>query len=170
MYSLGAILYHLLTGRPPFQGDTIQDVLLQLRQTEPIPPRRLNPSIPEDLQTICLRCLEKEPVRRFATAREFSAELGRHLRGEPILSRPLNRPENLWRWCRRRPGVASLSAGTAILLLASLAGSWLAAWRIDLARRAENAEREKSLQANAGLERANTRLAETVTFLEPATR
>jgi eukaryotic-like serine/threonine-protein kinase len=122
IYSLGAILYHMLTGRPPFQGASMSDVLLQARNTDPIPPRRLNPSVPQDLQTICLKCLEKSPARRYASARALAEELGRFLRDEPILARPAGSSERLWRWCRRRPAIAALSAGLMIALLAGFSG------------------------------------------------
>ena len=86
IYSMGAILFHVLTGRPPFVSESVTETLEQVLRAEPISPRFLNPSVPRDLETICLKCLEKEPVRRYQTARELSAELDRFLRGEPIHS------------------------------------------------------------------------------------
>lgn len=166
IYSLGAVLYHLITGRPPFQADTIQAVLLQVREAEPIAPRRLNPSLPEDLQTICLKCLEKSPLRRYPTAQALADELERFLRDAPIQARPASPLEKIWRWCRVRPAIAALSASVLLLLIIVAVGSSVATWRIGVARRAETRERQKSELANFALRKANTRLGETVNLLE----
>ncbi|HOC01264.1 MAG TPA: protein kinase [Verrucomicrobiota bacterium] len=128
VYALGAILYHLLTGRPPFQADTLTTLLRQVVDTEPVAPRRLNPSIPHDLETVCLKCLEKDPGRRYGTAQMVAEEVGRFLEGKPVLARPVGRVAKSWRWCRRNPRLA-LATGTALLsLLIGLAGvTWQ--WR-----------------------------------------
>jgi WD40 repeat protein len=121
VYSLGAILFHLLTGRPPFVAETLQDTLTQVLQAEPIAPRRLNPSIPRDLETICLRCLEKDPGRRYATAAELAGDLGRFLGGQPIRARAVRAPEKLWRWCRREPALALVALLLATAVPCSIA-------------------------------------------------
>jgi WD40 repeat protein/serine/threonine protein kinase len=166
LYSLGAVLYHLLTGRPPFQGETVHSVLKQVESDEPLSPRRLNPSVPTDLETICLKCLDKDPARRYASGQDLADELGRFLRDEPIRARPLSRPSRLFRWVRRHPAVSILGASVLLLLLVVAVGSSIAAWRVATARQAESTERQKAQAANRDLVAANSRLADTVRLLE----
>ena len=122
VYSLGVILYELLTGRPPFRGDTVVETLHAVLHQEPVAPHSLCPRLPSDLETICLKCLEKEPARRYATAEELAAEFGRLARGEPIQARAISAPEKLWRWCRRKPAIAASLLLSQLLLAGGLAG------------------------------------------------
>jgi serine/threonine protein kinase/WD40 repeat protein len=120
IYALGAILYELLTGRPPFRGTSPEETITQLLNEDPVPPVRMRPSLPRDLVTICLKCLEKEPQRRYASAAMLAEDLRHFLAGEPIRARAVGMPERFWRWCRRRPLVATLAATSSLLAIALL--------------------------------------------------
>jgi serine/threonine-protein kinase len=122
VYALGAILYRVLTGRPPFQAATALETVMQVRHSEPVPPTQLQPSVPRDLETICLKCLQKEPDKRYASALALAEDLQRFWRHEPILARPVGRWERLLKWAKRRPAVASLSASLLALTLLVIAG------------------------------------------------
>jgi WD40 repeat protein len=138
VYALGAILYECLTGRPPFRAATPLETMLQVLTEEPVPPTRLRPGVPADLETVCLTCLAKEPARRYASAEALAEDLGRFLAGEPIRARPLSGLEWAIRWARRRPALAAAYVLTVLALLLGGLGAG-ATW---LWQRAETARRE----------------------------
>ena len=144
VYSLGAILYQLLTGRAPFMAETLTQTLRLVTDNDAVSPRLLSPSVPRDLETICARCLEKDPKRRYASAQELAEELGRFLNHEPIRARPISTPARVIRWCRRKPALASALTAGALLLLVIAIGSPIAIIRINAAR-----DREAGLRARA---------------------
>jgi WD40 repeat protein len=148
IYSLGAILYALLTGRPPFQSANVMDTLVAVLEQEPVAPRQLNPALDVDLETICLKCLEKDAGRRYATAGDLVDELGRYLNGEPIHARPIGKLERGWRWCKRKPALAGLSALAVVMLLTLGIGGPLVALQ-----QAENARQQTKLRGQADAER-----------------
>ena len=140
VYGLGAILYELLTGRPPFRADTPLQTLKQVVEAEPARPRLLNAAVPRDLETVCLKRLQKDPQKRYPSADALAADLKRCLQGFPIQARPVSKLEHAGRWCRRRPAVASLLAVLALTVASSLVGL-LTLWR--------HSETERSRAENA---------------------
>ncbi len=128
VYGLGAILYHTLTGRPPFCGATVLETIDLVRRQQPVPPRRLNPNIPRDLETICLKCLQKDPGRRYQSAGDFANDLRNWLDGGAISARPVSVSEKSWLWCRRRPVVAALSSALVLAIVAGFSGV-IVLWR-----------------------------------------
>jgi serine/threonine-protein kinase len=157
VYALGATLYHLLTGRPPFQAATAVETIRQVLQVEPLPLRKLNPAIDADLETISLKCLEKEPTRRYPSALALADDLQRYLEHQPIRARPLGRLNRVARWCRRNPLVAGLIASTCTFLVAALVSTLVGYQRTTIAlRRAEDGYRH----ARNTVDRFYTRVSE----------
>jgi eukaryotic-like serine/threonine-protein kinase len=166
VYSLGAILYHLLTGRPPFEAVSLTGVLKQVLETEPVSPRLLNPGIPHDLATIAQKCLEKEPARRYPTAQELADDVGRFLAGEPIRARPVGVVGQAWKWCCRRPAFAALGAA---LVLSLLAGFTAVLWQMQQTKESESVAQQNAYAADMNLAQValeNGDLGAAITLLE----
>lgn len=149
IYALGAILYRMLTGRPPFFGNRVEETLLQVTHQAVPPVRRFEPAVHSDLETICLKCLEKEPARRYASAQQLADELGRFLARKPIVARPLGPMARLRRWMRREPALAALAAVSVTGLVAFTLSLVWAEFRVQ--------ERERVVRRNAYV--ADMRLA-----------
>ncbi|HEX7860610.1 MAG TPA: serine/threonine-protein kinase [Verrucomicrobiae bacterium] len=156
VFGLGGILYYLLTGRAPFQGETLEMVCDQVLNVEPPLPRVLNPHVARDLETVCLKCLEKDPRRRYQTAKEVADELDRYLQRRPILARPVGAVGRMVRWAQRRPALATLVLLLQASLVLGLAGT---IWQWQRAEKALQLSEEKTkAEAQARKEEANARL------------
>ena len=166
IYSLGAILYDLLTGRPPFCGETVLDTLEQVRREEPVPPSRLIPRVPRDLETICLKALAKDPHRRYARAAELAEDLDRFLSGLPVLARPTPLWERALKWTRRHPAAAALAAVSVLAVVSVL--TFGALW-LDTRRRAAEANEMQQI-VRADIERTNRQQAEQLRKLADEAR
>src|SRR5262249_49928005 len=126
VYALGAILYECLTGQPPFRGATPVETAQQVLRDDPVPPRKRQPGVPRDLETICLKCLDKQSHKRYARALDLADDLRRHLEGRSVAARPVSRVERAWRFCRRNPRDAALAVCVLLAVLPA-GGAWL--WR-----------------------------------------
>ena len=160
VYALGATLYALIAGRPPFQAPSPMDTMRQVLDREPVPPRELNPTAARDLETICLKCLQKEPGKRYASAAEVADELTRYLEGRPIVARPIGKAERAWRWCRRNPAVALSGAIAAALVLLVAVASPIVALRQSRLRKDEALARHAADEARLKAE-SERRVAES---------
>jgi hypothetical protein len=154
IYALGVILYETLTGRPPFRGDSVHAVLEQVLRKDPPPLRQVQPRVPVDLETICLKCLQKDPARRYATAADLAEDLRRFLHHEPIRARPVGWAERLAKWVKRRPALAALTGVSALAAFAVLGLSlWyngkLSSANTSLAQERDEAHRQRELAEKA---------------------
>lgn len=142
VHGLGAVLYHLLTGQPPFMADNAFKALNMAANEMPVPPAELNPEVPEDLNAICMKCLSKDPAGRYDTARDLARDLGNFMEGVPVQARPLGKVERVWKWARRNRGLAAALAGVLVLLVASAVGfAGLSFWAMGEKREAEEAKK-----------------------------
>jgi len=171
VYGLGATFYHLLTGRPPFQATSMAEVIQQVINTEPVPPRRLNPAVDRDLETICLKCLEKTRSRRYGSAADLADEIGRYLDHKPIQARPIGPLGRAWRWSLRNPvTAASLTLALAFLIIA-LIGTTMGYLRASAALTTANEARRESDEsfrlARSAVDRLLTHVADDELLNQP---
>ncbi len=158
VYALGAVLYEALTGRPPFRGQSTLDTLEQVRSQEPVAPRHLQPKVPRDLETICLKCLRKEPRQRYATAVALADDLRRFREGRPIRARPVGKVERLGKWARRNPVLAVLTGVLVITVLGLVGISGYLFWTLQVLREQQQLVTEKSQLAERQSELATGNL------------
>jgi formylglycine-generating enzyme required for sulfatase activity/tRNA A-37 threonylcarbamoyl transferase component Bud32 len=175
VWALGAILYECLTGRPPFKACTIYDTILQVVNDEPVPPRQLSPAVSRDLETICLKCLNKDPGRRYASAADLADDLHRLLAGAPIAARPVSRTERAIKWARRRPAVAALLAASLLCAVGLVVLSGVAVWQWRTAVAALNSkdralQGERQARHQEEQERARRALAQVDALLSANSR
>jgi hypothetical protein len=153
VYALGAILYECLTGRPPFKADTVLNTLEHVVSVDPVAPGKLQPGIPADLETICLKCLEKEPKRRYPSAQALAEDLGRFCDGRPILARPAGVLERTAKWVRRHPAAAALWSVTALSIIAVVTLWVFFTLRLGEERRNALAQRDEAIRQHAEAQR-----------------
>jgi serine/threonine-protein kinase len=171
VYALGAILYECLTGRPPFKAETATATLQQVVADEPVPPARLNSRVPRDLETICLKCLQKEPAQRYASAAALADDLRRFEKGEPITARPPGPLERAAKWVRRRPTLAALLAAGLLILAGVIAAAlWYVGDRARLRAETQGRGREVNREVNADLDKAERHLKDIRDQLDDAPR
>jgi tetratricopeptide (TPR) repeat protein len=155
IYALGAILYAMLAGRPPFSAGTALETLQLVVERDPDPPSRFSPNVPRDLETVCLKCLSNEPGRRYRTAWDLADDLRRFLDDKPVTARPVGRAERAWRWCRRNPAVASLAGSLAAVMIVALA---VVGWLLAVERSARRVAEVARTEARDAADRAEANL------------
>jgi eukaryotic-like serine/threonine-protein kinase len=170
IHALGAILYELLTGRPPFQGISVLHTLDMVRDTEAVSPKKINPRVSRDLETIALKCLQKDPKRRYESADALADDLKRFCEGRPILARRVSPPDRAWHWCRRRPAVASLIAAVAAFVLIGLQGLLAFLRHSETERTLAEAARHRSQENETMASSSITQLHALITSSELHTR
>jgi tetratricopeptide (TPR) repeat protein/tRNA A-37 threonylcarbamoyl transferase component Bud32 len=158
IHAVGAILYEMLTGRPPFRMTTPMETLMQVVRQEPVPPRRLQPATPRDLEIICLKCLQKDPRKRYASAKDLADDLSRFVQSEPIRARPISTWERAWKWAKRQPGWAALAVVSSLAILSLLAGGlWYGAQlrtAVEKSNESARAAEERRLEALRNAQKA----------------
>jgi WD40 repeat protein/tRNA A-37 threonylcarbamoyl transferase component Bud32 len=167
VYALGAILYELLTGRPPFRAPSALDTLLQVVADDPVPPRQLQSRTPKDLETICLKCLQKEPPKRYVSALDLAEDLRRYQAGESVLARPVGLGEHMLKWVKRRPVIAGLAAAVVLVTLVGIAAF---AWAFAEAVNEKNKTEKALKQADEARKQANAEKAQKEKQLARAER
>ncbi len=160
IYALGGILYDLLTGRPPFSGTSVIETLEMVRTREPVPPSQLAARLPRDLETITLKCLQKDPVRRYSTAGALADDLRRFLDGRPILARPVGSFEKAWRWAKRNPWLAGLGTSVALLLVAVAVVTSAMSYRLSIKKKEADEAREN--ETNERIKAQNALIKEEI--------
>lgn len=165
VYAMGAMLYEALTGRTPFRAETILGTLELVCGHDPVPLRQLQPSLPQDIETICLKALEKDPTRRYDSAEEFAADLRRFLSQQPIVARPVGLPERIFKWARRRPQVASLTVAVVVI---TVVGFFAVAWQWRRAESRSNAAEVaiRQVEASRREERRQRKSLETNQYFQ----